>query len=1052
MIFNSLFYYKPFTLINKRLVFSILLTAGYLQGTAQNGDRFADIATRQAGTRLDLLIYPQPPVLPSILLPTSNRSGAKFKPVNKIDNAQELRQELIRMRAEYQGFLKDYAPAIQNKRSRSPLVDFDWRVETQADRNDFDLVLQGKGDWKKVQVPHYGPPLGKAITYYRTNINITTEMLSKGSLFVHFNGVDYKARVFVNKYLIGANEGAFIPFEFNIIDYVKAGNNTLIVQVENDYPMQGHVGDDGRKFDGDKLYASTGMGYDDPVLGWHHNPPGMGINQSVYLEARDRVHLNDVFVRPLQNLDSAEVWLEINNTSSDYQNVKVRHAVYGQNFEKTVYKDQVYEPVTVQIPGVGDLAKSTNWQKRNLQMGLGVNFLKFKIAIPQARQWSLKTPWLYQLQLQLIDGDKVYDTGKRHFGMRTFTMDTVSIPKGMMYLNKQPIRLRGANTMGSFMQDVKKGDYQQLIDDILLAKIANLNYLRMTQYPVQDEVYDYCDKLGILTQSDLPLFGVLRQNMFAESIRQTYEMEKLVRKHPCNVMVSYINERFPNAEGNPQRHFATYEDFRKFFLAADQAVLTANPDRVIKAGDGDYDPPSPGLPDNHNYNLWYNGHGLSLGKMMNGYWLPVKPNWYYACGEFGAEGLDPVNTMLKYYPKAWLPQNVNDNWMPDKISQSQTFKFHYMWFNPQKNITDWVRASQAHQEKATRLTSEAFRRDNRMVSFAIHLFIDAWPAGWMKTIMDVDRQPKPAYFAYKETLTPLSIQLKTDQFKAFSGKTVKTELWVCNDENFFPQGSQIRYQAEMNGKVIWANSLPANGIVNGSKFLGYLNLALPEVQSRSTMKLRAAIFDAKGKSMHETDIEIEVHPKTEPIKAKVSTPAGNPLASQLLEELNIRPQENSGSAETIIISDFKYYTNNKKEIDSQVENGKQVLFLSLPLGINKVGNDELEVITPSMGSYYFASNATGHSIANAFQENDFKYWYDAKQKMIAPIMHSIFYVKGWDRILQSGNTGWTLSSSYASLVAEKKFGKGMFRVCQLDLQNKIQDNPAAYRFVQMLLK
>jgi hypothetical protein len=99
-----------------------------------------------------------------------------------------------------------------------------------------------------------------------------------------------------------------------------------------------------------------------------------------------------------------------------------------------------------------------------------------------------------------------------------------------------------------------------------------------------------------------------------------------------------------------------------------------------------------------------------------------------------------------------------------------------------------------------------------------------------------------------------------------------------------------------------------------------------------------------------------------------------------------------------------------------------------------------------------STNATGHPIANAFQENDFKYWYDAKQKMIAPIMHNIFYVKGWDRILQSGNTGWTLASSYASLVAEKKFGKGMFRVCQLDLQNKIQDNPAAYRFVQLLLK
>jgi hypothetical protein len=38
------------------------------------------------------------------------------------------------------------------------------------------------------------------------------------------------------------------------------------------------------------------------------------------------------------------------------------------------------------------------------------------------------------------------------------------------------------------------------------------------------------------------------------------------------------------------------------------------------------------------------------------------------------------------------------------------------------------------------------------------------------------------------------------------------------------------------------------------------------------------------------------------------------------------------------------------------------------------------------------------------------------------------------------------------VVAEKQFGKGMFKVCQLDLLNKMQDNPGAYRIVEKLLK
>ena len=1035
----------------KRLVLAFLCCAGSLQADAQN-DRFAEIANQGTGTRQNLLIYPQPPVLPQVFLPVTNNTKAKFSPAFKVDNAEKLKQELVKRRAQYQEFLKNYAPKLTSNRVKQIIEDFNWRVETSEDRTNFNGVLTGAGKWEKVKVPHYGPPLGKAVTFYRTTVDIKPEMLSKGALFLHFNGVDYKSKVFVNKYMVGGNEGSFIPFEFNIIRNVKAGINEILVQVENDYPMQGHVGDDGKKFDGDKVYAATGMGYDDPALGWHHNPPGMGINQTVYIEARENVHVQDVFVRPLKSLDSAEVWLTVNNVSGGYRKIKVNHSVYGQNFKATVYEKAVYEPVTIQIPGVGDLPKSSDLARRFLEMGLGLNYLKFKIAIPKARKWDTKQPWLYQIQLQLDENGKISDGISQQFGMRTFRMDTVSIPKGMMYLNDQPIRLRGANTMGNFMLAVKRGNYDQLIDDILLAKIVNLNYLRMTQMPVQDEVYEYCDRLGILTQTDLPLFGVLRRNMWAESIRQTYEMEKLVRRHPCNVVVTYINERFPNAEGNPQRHFSTYEDFRKFFLAADQAVLTANPDRVIKAGDGDYDPPSPGLPDNHNYNMWYNGHGLSIGKMMNGYWLPVKPDWYYACGEFGAEALDPLNTMLKYYPKEWLPKNINDNWVPDKISQSQTFKFHYMWVNPQKNIKDWIRVSQEHQVLATRLTSEAFRRDNRMVSFAIHLFIDAWPSGWMKTIMDVDRQPKPAYFAFKEALTPLSVQIKTDQYRVFSGKTIPTELWVCNDENSFPKGSIIKYQAEMNGKVIWANAIPANGIANGSKFQGYINLKMPDVNQRTYVTVRAAIFDNKGKSLHETDVDIEVLPKAEAISASVFVPANNTLAKSVLEELNLTTQSDIGNAKTILISDVQHYIDNKKQLDTEVEHGKQIIFLNLPFGKTKIGADSINVIRPSMGSYYFVSNATAHPIAKAFQENDFKYWYDAKQKMIAPVTNSIFYAKDWNSILQSGNTGWTLSSSYASVVAEKQFGKGMFKVCQLDLLNKMQDNPGAYRIVEKLLK
>ena len=69
-----------------------------------------------------------------------------------------------------------------------------------------------------------------------------------------------------------------------------------------------------------------------------------------------------------------------------------------------------------------------------------------------------------------------------------------------------------------------------------------MNYYRMTQRPVQEEIYDYFDHLGMMHQCDLPLFSFLRRPQFSEAVRQVGEMEHLVRRHVSTVMVTFINE------------------------------------------------------------------------------------------------------------------------------------------------------------------------------------------------------------------------------------------------------------------------------------------------------------------------------------------------------------------------------------------------------------------------------------------------------------------------------------------------------------------------------
>jgi hypothetical protein len=176
-----------------------------------------------------------------------------------------------------------------------------------------------------------------------------------------------------------------------------------------------------------------------------------------------------------------------------------------------------------------------------------------------------------------------------------------------------------------------------------------MNILRLTQRQVQLENYD-ADMLGLMLQSDLPFFGVVRRNTVCEPIRQASEMERLVRKSPASIMVT----SFQKAHCKPERHLQRVE-MESFFKCADRVIRLENPDRVIKHVDGDYDPPCTSLPDKHCCNIWYNCHGLVLGRLHKRYWLEVKPGWMYACIEFGVEGLEDESLMRKFYPREWLP-------------------------------------------------------------------------------------------------------------------------------------------------------------------------------------------------------------------------------------------------------------------------------------------------------------------------------------------------------------------------------------------------------------
>lgn len=1037
---------------------------------ADSNDFFADIAAQKTEYLRPGLMEPEPPELPDVVLPCRT-GGDTTMPgeADRLTTAEGLRKELERYRRRFAPFMANHAPPLNTSRSVLPLERFDWRVQAEEDLQDFTSVLAGHGAWEEVIIPHYGPPLGLATTYYRTSFTVTREQLDTGAAFVCFKGVDYKAHVFVNGTYLGSHEGFFAPFEFDFTACAREGANVLVVRVENDATGSGSGALD-RGYSGDKIYAATGPGFDEPEVGWHHCPPGMGIYQPVQVEFRPSLFVSDLYVRPLPEQKAAELWVEVFLCDAATEDVAIRYGVHGRNFEETLFEDRVYRPGGMHRCGFGDdlqIAKAkadgTYGKEQGWPMGKGVNYLRIPIPMETFRRWTPDEPWLYQVQVTLEKADgQVVDRAEQHFGMRSFLMDEAGDPKGSLYLNGQPIRLRGANTMGHEQQCVMKGDLDQLRDDLLLARICNMNFLRFTQRPVQDEVYTMCDMLGLMAQVDLPTFGAIRRNQYCEILRQVDEMEKLARPHPSCIMVSYINEPSPEGGNSPHRNLGR-EELDGLFQAADAIVRHRNPERVIKPCDGDYDPPSPGIPDRHCYMGWYNGQGVDYGRLHKGFWQPTKTGWLYGCGEFGAEGLERAELMRKAYPAAWLPRSGEEEaaWSPSRIKLAQSGRFHHFFFDTPDSVDDWVEASQAYQAECVKMMAEAFRRDNRMVTFAVHLFIDAFPSGWMKAIMDCERHPKEAYFAYRDALAPLLPSLRTDRRRVYGGEPVQVEAWLCNDLPDTPKGLRLRYGVQFAPEA-GEEPLGASGVLAageaaakidpcGARFQGLLAVQTPEVKTRCTAVVRLALVDELGQTLNSTDLEIEVFPDTRDQAAGevVILGADDGPATRLAAEM--KSSVVASGAPVYLVDDFDAFVKREEEIVGAVRDGARVVFLSLPDGTYPLGERSFRVKTSDFNPLHFVSRKTGHDLVKGFEARDFSHWYDPVEDRIRSIIEATLTGDDFIPILKAGNTNDEGQWTAVLAAGEQRHGKGAFIVCQVELAGRTSSNPPAHAFAARLL-
>ena len=244
---------------------------------------------------------------------------------------------------------------------------------------------------------------------YRRSFTLP-EAWHEGQTFVRFEGVMSAFYVWVNGERVGYSQGSMEPSEFNITQYVKAGENQIAIEV----------------------YRYSDGSYLEDQDFWRFG----GIHRDVMLYHTPDVRLTDYVVRTLPDASYCDFTLQIDPEFAVYNGQRGE----GYTFEATLVdaRGRQVEQLSIPIEPVLDLnhkaANMNEWfpQRGPRKMG------RMSTVVKSPYRWTAETPYLYTLRLALKNEQgQVVERAEQRLGFRS-----VEVKDGRVLINGAPIRFR----------------------------------------------------------------------------------------------------------------------------------------------------------------------------------------------------------------------------------------------------------------------------------------------------------------------------------------------------------------------------------------------------------------------------------------------------------------------------------------------------------------------------------------------------------------------------------------------------------------------------------
>ena len=438
-------------------------------------------------------------------------------------------------------------PWERTRSSRYLLLNGNWKfnwVKQPSERPvDFYKTSYDVSGWKEIPVPSnwemhgYGTPIYTNITYpirnnppfiqgqrgytvekepnavgsYRREFALPADWKDK-EVFIHFDGIYSAAYVWINGKKVGYSQGSSNDAEFRITPYVKAGNNTVAVEV--------YRWCDGSFLEDQDMFRLS------------------GIHRDVYLVASPKVRLRDIHLTSQisDRLDKAEL-----KVKTDVHN-------YGKKVQEAAVRVSLLNPEGKPVSSFTIPAGKITGGQENVCEGT--------TTIRDPRLWSAETPSLYTVQLELLDAaGNVLEATSQQYGFRK-----IEIRNNKVYINNALILFKGANRHDIHPQFGKAVPVESMIEDILLFKRFNLNTIRTSHYPNDPKMYALYDYYGlyVMDEADIECHGNMslsnRESWEGAYVDRMVRMVERDKNHPSVIFWSMGNE-----SGGGRNFEATYQ-------------------------------------------------------------------------------------------------------------------------------------------------------------------------------------------------------------------------------------------------------------------------------------------------------------------------------------------------------------------------------------------------------------------------------------------------------------------------------------------------------------